>query len=409
MDVLFISRRYYPEVKGGGELSALQIARNISSLGHNVTVFTLSDTMTEKAIIPEGDIKLYIDRVKYVPSKFTTYSNLDRLWKFTAKHAVDAVGRYQPDVIHISNFESIPYTVQAIKKKYPKIPIYATVNGPNFGCFTNDGIDYQGKPCLDCHGMKRVKNCLHKWGAKGLLYYIYSLHYMPLLKRSYKAIDGFFCVSHAIAEMLKTMDVPDEKIHIIHNPMRPNTKDVVRPAPEGHYVIGYVGRLQKDKGVHRIIEAMVQLPNVYAIIAGRGPEEKSLKELAAHLKVDDRIRFAGFVEPAKIRSIYSHIDIAILPCTVYESLSRMLLEACSFGIPVIATDVGGNSEIVENDKNGVLLKTHTTSELIDAIRYVHYHRDEMGKNAREKILREFNPTAIALAMENQYARTPWHT
>ena len=103
-------------------------------------------------------------------------------------------------------------------KKKLKCPIVATVNGPNFGCFVQNGIDYNRDTCIDCKLGKRFLCSTKNWGTlKGITYYGYSLWYMNMLKTSYKYIDKFFAVSSAMVPLLNNMGVPENKIVVINN------------------------------------------------------------------------------------------------------------------------------------------------------------------------------------------------
>ena len=408
MNILFITRRFYPDVIGGGEISSLQIVKGLKARGHRVSVLAFTDKPSYEDEI-EG-IKVYREQLRKLKG-FRRLSNLDFMYLQIKKISIRYVEKFQPDVVHLIHVECIPYTARALKKQFG-IPLFSTVNGPLFGCFTQDGLDYQGKPCLGCKGPKRLLNCIAKWGIiKGPVYCLYSLWYMPLLRRSYKAITKFFAVSSGISLMLKAMGVRDNHISIIHNPVqvrkKVRTKLKSKLGLSDKKILLYAGRLHETKGVQYIIKALPYFKDLAFIIVGKGSYEAALRKLAKKLNVQDCTKFIGFVQPSELRKYYSIADLVALPCTVYESLSRMLLEACSFGIPVVASNIGGNSEIVEHDKNGVLLKTLNTDALVRAIRYILYNSrryDAMAATAKKKIKYDFDPNHIAKQMETLYQK-----
>ncbi len=406
MKVLFISRRFYPETTGGGQISAFAIAKAVKQQGHEVFVLTFVDGGSFEEEM-EG-VKIFREHIKKL-KHFPRLSNMDYMYFEMSKTAEAFVEKLKPDVVHLLNFESIPITARKLKRKFG-IPLFATANGPIFGCFTQAGLDYKGRVCLNCPVGRRLIDCIYKWGLlKGILFYIYSLYHMPRLRRSYKHINKFFAVSSAMKTMLMAMDVPEERISVVHNPMDVHNKIKTSLKKElgieGKRVLLYAGRLEEDKGIHRIVQALPHLEDTVLIIVGKGHYTSNLKELTKNLSVQDKVIFIDHLSHDQLPKYYSIAEIVILPCTIYETLSRMLLEAASFGIPLIASNAGGNSDIVEDGKNGILLKSLDTQELVAAIKRILSNprlADDMGKKGREKISKMFSPERIGKQIVDAY-------
>ena len=410
MKILFISRRFYPDVIGGGQISPFYLARTLVKLKHQVYVLTFTNKKDYNENLKGIKIcRKHIKQLKHLPR----FSNMDYMYWQIAKQSVKFIKEIKPDVIHLLNFEAIPYTSFILKKKFPKVPIFATVNGPCFGCFTGAALDYKEKTCLKCNAFKRILCCWDKWGkARGSLFYLYSLWYMRLLRFSYKYIDKFFSVSKAMIPLLENMGIPRNKIKVVHNPINLNKKNKTnlkkKLGIENKKVILYAGRLSKEKGIHYIIKAIPYLKNVVFLIAGRKKGYyRQLNRLVEQLKIRNKVKFIGFIKPEKLKEFYSITDLVILPCIIYESLSRMLLEANSYGIPVIASNIGGNPEIVEDKKNGILLRTFKTKELVKAINYIlkdpnTYKR--MSQSCKEKIKKKFNLKSISQQILSEYKK-----
>ena len=115
-----------------------------------------------------------------------------------------------------------------------------------------------------------------------------------------------------------------------------------------------VSRLIERKGIRFLIEAIGRLKNdpVELILVGDGNQEEELKELAKGLGVSDRVVFKGYVNHDSIGEIYRNSDLFVLP-SQNEGMSNALLEAMASGLPVIVTDTGGTSELL--DGNGVVV------------------------------------------------------
>jgi glycosyltransferase involved in cell wall biosynthesis len=116
----------------------------------------------------------------------------------------------------------------------------------------------------------------------------------------------------------------------------------------------YAGRLASWKGVDTLLRALSGLPNVGATIVGDGPEEAALKRLAEELRLGASAVFAGRQPRAQMRQHMQDSDVLVLD-SEYEGLSHTLLEAGAMGLPCIASDSGGNPEVIESGSNGLLV------------------------------------------------------
>ena len=410
MMVLFISRRFYPDIIGGGQISAFYIAKAVKQQGNDVFVITFTDKKKHKTETIEG-IKIFrlpIPKLKH----FQRFSNLDYMYYQMAKLSSKYIKKIKPDIIHLLNFESVPLASVYYKLKYKK-PIVATVNGPIFGCFTQNAIDYKGNTCINCRIGKRFLCSKGKWGiAKGFFYYIYSIWYMNMLKFSYKFVDRFFVVSNAMKPLMRNMGVPTKKISVVHNPIeikkkvKSNLKKTLNI--NGKRIILSGSRLAKEKGIQYVIEAMNYIDNAVFLIVGRKKGYYSeLKKITHKLNLSKKVKFIGFVNEKKMGKLYSISDVAILTGSFYEPLSRFLLEAASYGLPLIALDVGGNSEIIKHKKNGLLIKSTKPRVIANAITSVlnnKFFYKKMSDESIKKVKKEFNLTKIGGILSEEYSK-----
>jgi glycosyltransferase involved in cell wall biosynthesis len=113
----------------------------------------------------------------------------------------------------------------------------------------------------------------------------------------------------------------------------------------------YCGRLSREKGVDLLIDAIKRI-SANLVVVGGGPLERELRELA---RGDPRIRFTGPLPRAEALRIVKGSDVFVLPSR-HEGLSTALLEAMAMGVPVVATRVGGNPELVEHGETGLLVE-----------------------------------------------------
>jgi glycosyltransferase involved in cell wall biosynthesis len=408
MKVLFISRRFYPNITGGGEISAYYIAKSIKEQGHEVFVLTFTKNKEVKIHKSEG---LTIFQVPLPTLKnFKILSGMDYMYFQIARLSLKYGKQINPDIIHLLNFESIHLTSIYLKKKL-KCPIVATVNGPNFGCFVQNGIDYNRKTCINCKVGKRFLCSIKNWGTlKGVVYYGYSLWYMNMLKTSYKYIDKFFAVSSAMVPLLNNMGVPKNKIAVIHNPIeiKNKIKTNLRESMgiKNKKILLYAGRLAHDKGIEQTLEAIQNIDNVVYLIIGKKKGQYSyFKKLVNKLNIQKKVIFIGYLDNKELIKYYSIADLVLLPCYVYESLSRMLIEALSYGIPLIANDVGGNKDIITNSINGFLIKKNSKKDLISKINLILENKNlkkTMSINNVKKAKDNFSVKKIGKKIINEY-------
>ena len=139
-------------------------------------------------------------------------------------------------------------------------------------------------------------------------------------------------------------------------------------------VLVTVGTLVERKGFHRVIELMPRLLSAtprlhYLVIGGAGPEgdnAEDLRSLVARLGLQERVHFLGPMPPQALHMPLSAADLFVLPSR-YEGWANVLLEAMACGLPVVATDVGGNAQVVANASLGRIVPFGDADALVSAL------------------------------------------
>jgi len=152
----------------------------------------------------------------------------------------------------------------------------------------------------------------------------------------------------------------------------------------------YVGRLSHEKGVDVLIRAFIDLnEDIHLLIIGDGPERNRLMSLA---KGRDNIHFLGFKERSETLKIMKGSDVLVLPSRK-EGLSTTLLEAMALKIPIIATRTGGNIELLEDGRNGILVDVEDARAIKNSILQIFENVDmtrSRVENAYNTILKRYN-------------------
>jgi len=172
----------------------------------------------------------------------------------------------------------------------------------------------------------------------------------------------------------------------------------------------FVGSLYPLKGVRYLIESMLQVvkevKEVRLRIVGDGPLKEQLKSLAGRLGIKKYVVFEGFIPHTRIVSYYQQSDVFCLP-TLGEPFGKVLIEAMACGKPVVASNVGGPSEIVEDGQTGFLVPPadpHAISEKILELLKDEKLRRSMGRKARKTAEKKYSWSEIAKEYHELYSR-----
>lgn len=211
----------------------------------------------------------------------------------------------------------------------------------------------------------------------------------PIIKLILKKASKVLVISEKLAEKLKELGIPQEKIMITYNMVdtkifNPHIKTTFRKEiGTKKPIILFVGNLVPQKGVEYLLKAKKLLKeDSQLVIVGGGPLLQKLKNIVKKENIKD-VTFTG---PRKdINNIMAAADMIILP-SISEGFSIVLLEAMAMAKPVIATRVGGTPEIIDENV-GILVEPKNPKELADAIDKLladEKERKRLGKNGLKK-------------------------
>jgi phosphatidylinositol alpha-1,6-mannosyltransferase len=144
------------------------------------------------------------------------------------------------------------------------------------------------------------------------------------------------------------------------------TDDIHAAIDNDRETILVLSRLDPRKGIDKAIRAFARLdrPDAELVIAGTGRLEQSLRDLAERLEVSESVRFVGFVEDEELPTLYSSVDLFVLP-SEYEGFGIVFMEAMACATPVIGTDVGGIPTAVAEGTTGYLVSKDGVDELAE--------------------------------------------
>ncbi len=190
--------------------------------------------------------------------------------------------------------------------------------------------------------------------------------------------DGIICCSNYMLDHIQhVLGAVKTKIRVIPNGVeasRFNNGRQPQLIPAGiskdRKTILYVGRIVREKGIFTLLDAFEKLrkqgKDVSLVLVGEGPLKEDLAKEVLRRKLNDRVKLAGFVDEKKLVSLYNSSDVFVL-ASHYEPFGMVALEAMASRIPVVVSDVGGLSEIVEDGITGVKVPASDPRALAEGI------------------------------------------
>jgi glycosyltransferase involved in cell wall biosynthesis len=209
----------------------------------------------------------------------------------------------------------------------------------------------------------------------------YRLKKNPLALARYHSARRILAISEYVANELRASGIPGEQVEVVHDgveiPQVPSP-ELRRHARarwgvfEQEWLLGCVGHLLPTKGQHFLIRGLAALRaqaggarrNCRLLLVGDGPRRRHLQQLARELRVESVVHFAGFVED--LSEVFRALDVFLFP-SLLDALGTALLAAMAHTLPVIAVARGGVPEIVEHERNGLLVTAADDTLLPEAI------------------------------------------
>lgn len=216
-------------------------------------------------------------------------------------------------------------------------------------------------------------------------------------------IDKVLAVSEKVRFFFTVKEEISHKVITVYNGIdpgifNPDTIDDIREEigwKKDSIVIGSIGTLEKNKGQKYLFEAIAWLKskgitNMICIVCGSGPEKLNLERLVEVKGLTKEVLFLGYRND--IPKILRTLDILVVTSLEIEACSMTVLEAQAMKVPVIATNISGNPELVSDNITGLLVPPRDVDALCNAIKYLIKNpevRLKMGENARTRVLDHF--------------------
>lgn len=372
-----------PQKIGGAEVCAERISRGLLAKGHSVVVITQRRYSGPRSLLPKAEIKNGLKVYSFYPLNiFSIYNThkkntlLKGLWRIIdlinplpAVLVFLMIKNEQPDIIHNHILHGFSPFFLLRLLKLTKIPVVQSLHSYGFLCLRCDFLRHHGELCKSPPFLCRLFIALSRFFTRGMTDMVISpSHFCLGLYKEY----GFFLKS-------RTIVLPNAVETYAENPHRK------KQAEEGKFKVLYAGRLVKIKGVHILIEAFKGISSADAelTIVGEGYFERELKMLAAD---DHRISFLGKIPWTELNYRYQNSDVTVVPSIYYEILGNVVIESMSCGTPVIASRIGGITELIEDGRNGYLVESGDVRGLKAALEQLLAKRSLLERLGEEAFL-----------------------
>lgn len=362
---ILILNSEYPPIGGGAGNASANIARWFVAFGNQVEVVTAHFDGLPRLETRDG---VTIHRIPALRRKQDRSGALEQL-AFIASGSVCALGlarRFKPDVT-LAFFGMPSGAIAWLLKALYRIPYVVSLRGGDVPGFR----PYDFK-------------VFHKLIG-------------PFLRVIWHAASGVIANSHGLGSLARAFDSTIE-IPIIPNGVDGSRFDAGQRDWSAPRILS-AGRVVYQKGLDLGMRALAQLQDLdwRWYIAGDGPQMAHLKSLARELGIGERVTFLGWQSQADLAQGYHRANLFLFPSR-HEGMPNAVLEAMSSGLPVVATRIAGNEELVLDGETGVLVRPEDVDSLRDGLRGLIADadkRERMGHASRLRVEREYSWERIA--------------
>lgn len=347
--VLIVHNRY--RTRGGEEKQVDQQARLLREKGHDV----FSYEVDSQEFFGRSLMQKCADTVQ-MPFSIRHYQGIRK-----------AIQTKRPGVVHVHNVfpfltPSVYYAAAAAS-----IPVVQSVHNYRFMCSNGLFMLPDGSLCERCRTgshWNAVRNGCYGGTRLRSLGMTATLTLHRTLGTMQKKIHAYVMTSKFLMQKLTSAGFSQERMTLLPPLFEPVGK---RQMEQDANTLLYVGRLSHEKGLNTLLRAACQLPGWTIYIVGSGPLEEELRREISD-KALVHVRLLGKVPFDQLQQLLQRATFLVVPSECYENLPTVFLEAWSYGLPVIASRLGGMAEAIQEEINGFLFEPGNAAALATLVR-----------------------------------------
>ena len=390
MNILNINKYY--QHTGGGDRFFMDSASILNARGHDVIPYCLSypgNLDSEYSdYFPEGISGSELNGVGFA-KKVKLF--LNGIYSFDAKEGLSKILMdIKPDVahLHVLHYTMSPSIIDVLDKN--NIPIVFSLHDYRIMCaggylYTNGGEcrrcvtgNYYNALWFKCYHNSTLKSAM---GVLG--------NYLYEFLKIYTKVDVFTVPHNGMRDILVEHGISPSKIFLLKNPLIFNYE--LESAGIGDYVL-FFGNLSRQKGIYTFLNAAKMLPHIRFLICGRGIELEEVNKICQskihNVHVDTSTRWGSGLE-----NIIAKARIVISPSEWPTPLEYSTLEAMAMGKAVLASDIGGNREVICPSQTGELFRVGDHEDLVAKIETLFSDESlcrSLGVNAQKYVRENFS-------------------
>ena len=406
MRILFAAHQFFPEHYAGVEIVTLGLAQEFRARGHETFVLAPKRSIPGNDIEP-GEIQDYefggvpVRRVGRPKEGLRRPYRLDYENEVMARRARQFMREIRPDIVHAEHFQGLSTSVIPVFKEFGVPLVYTATDFwtvcPIVSLRRHDGVMCEGPElahCVRCimsnYPGSRTKAVIDMTPDLALrvagklsstplkkkvlpLRQVWALKERPqYIREQMEQVDHIVAYTELMRDLLLANGIGKGKIGISYygidtSHIYPHERGLPPPLR-----VGFIGTLAPHKGCDILVRAVRSLPRelkvTLDVYGNLGRFETFVEELRGLAGDDERINLAGPFQRERVGQILSGLDVLVVPSRWYENQPGVIFEAFAAGMPVVATELGGMSEFVKHEENGLLFELENVEDLARQLR-----------------------------------------
>ena len=373
-----------------GKLRVLMVHNYYQQSGGEDVVFEAEKTLLCKH---GHEVIEYVDHNERVKKNNPLSAAAHTIWSKTSYQSLLALMRKtRPDVAHFHNTFFMVSPSAYFACNHLGIPVIQTLH--NYRLLCPSALFLRGSSiCEECLAMNMklpsVRYACYRDSRLQSAVVAALLFTHHFLQTWDKKVNAYIALNSFAKNKFIEGGISAGKIHI-----KPNfVEDIkVQNRSAGDYAL-FLGRLSKEKGLLALLTAWERLPDISLRVVGTGPLQHEVMKSSLN---QQNILSPGNCEHEAVYGLMAASRFMVIPSIWFEGLPMSFIEACTLGVPVLASRVGAMTELIQDGKTGLLFNPGDPQDLASKARWLWDHPEEcmrMGQNARQEYEEKYTPEA----------------
>jgi glycosyltransferase involved in cell wall biosynthesis len=290
------------------------------------------------------------------------------------------IASFQPDIVHIHNFFPVlsPSVYYACREA--GVPVVQTLQNYRLFC-ANYSFSRDGKVCEDCLGTffpwPSIVHACYRNSRVGSTVVATMQFVHQTMQTWEKMIDTYITVTEFSRQKYIQCNLPTSKLVVKPNFVYP---DPGTGKGQGNYAL-FVGRLSPEKGIETLLTSWENLEGKLPLkILGEGPLADRVAVAAQKL---EGVEWLGKLPRQQVLKLMKDARVLIFPSLWYEGFPLVIVEAYAVGLPVIASDIGSQSSLIDHDRTGLLFRPGDSEDLQAKVKWILTHPEALAQMRKE--------------------------